>query len=182
MRQARCESCGREFPVPRMRRLVWARVCLACARTLAARPLKDPRPALRAPGGAPLLRALSILFFYGGIAVLARAGSEGVRSLVAGVLCAELLTWGLFGLVRAPFEGLRFGVDLAVRLAALLIVQGPGLADVQDSLRLGLGAAGFFSFLFVRALWFGLWWSDLIEEEGDAADLGGLLPFLRDRT
>ncbi len=175
MRQARCESCGRELPLPRTRRLVWARVCQPCAGTLHA-----AAPPAR---GATVLRAVAMLLLYGALVALVRTGGEGVRSLVAGILCAEILTWGLFSLVRAPFQGPRFAIDLVLRLAALLIVQGPGLGEIQDSLRLGLGAAGFFSFLFVRALWFGLWWSGLIEEEDeDSADLGGLLPLLRDRV
>ncbi len=168
--EVECERCGCVVARARTRRLIWIRVCLDCERELAA------AGALEGDGddasaASAVLRALrsaaapaATLLVIG---LLARAGGERLASFVAGGLAAEVLTWGIFSLVRAPLEGVRFATSFLVRILALVVAQGPSLPGLAAAGRLDLGTVGFFLVFLARAAWFGCWWSDLVDDPGD---------------
>jgi len=182
-RYAQCESCGGEFPVSHMRRLVWALVCLACEKKLSGvidreeliltgnqvpgEPGEGPLRFTLRTGAAGLSVGRHLLPFcsYLIIGLISRFGGEDLASLAAGALAADFLAWCLFTLIRAPFEGLRFGVDLMVRLVALILAQGPGLPWLATASRIDLGAITFFSVILMRMIWFTCWWNDLLEDD-----------------
>lgn len=196
-RYAECESCGSEFPVPHMRRLVWARVCLSCERKLSG--ILEPgfhrvggevgpeagfQSEIEAAGpGSEWVRHLRRLLLpfvvYLAIGLVCRFGGHNLASLAAGALCADLLTWGVFSLIRAPFEGARYGVDLMVRVGALILIQGPGIPWLSTASRLDLGAVSFFVVIALRVVWFGAWWNDMVEDP-DEETFEQLLPHVRE--
>ncbi|MFG0318324.1 MAG: hypothetical protein ACF8XB_13695 [Planctomycetota bacterium JB042] len=166
--EVECERCGCVVARARSRRLFWILVCLDCERELAAEGTLEGddeslgtavRSALRG-AAAP---ALSLLV----IGLLARAGGERLASFVAGALAAEVLTWGIFALVRTPLEGPAFAASFLARLFALVLAQGPELPWLADAARLDLGTVGFFLVLLARAAWFGCWWLELVDEPDD---------------
>ncbi|MFH0946287.1 MAG: TraR/DksA C4-type zinc finger protein [Planctomycetota bacterium] len=194
-RYAECESCGSEFPVPHMRRLVWARVCLPCERKLngllepgvrrvSVAPRADAPSEFEAeePGSdwpAYLWRLLLPFLLYLTIGLVCRFGGHTMASLAAGALCADLLTWSIFSLIRAPFEGVRFLVDLMVRVAALILIQGPGIPWLSTASNLDLGAVSFFVVIALRVIWFACWWNDMVGDP-DEAVFERLLPHVRE--
>ena len=192
-----CEKCGGRFPRARMRRLFWIRVCLSCEKSLSGvRPLGVPESVERRLGeGGPTvlsdvipdaeddgLRAELLHAARGAvrpallllaIVVASRFLGPKVASFAGGVLAAEVLTWGIFSLIRAPFEQVTFLVRLFVRVVALVVIQGPGLPGLSEASRLDLGAVGFLGFLIVRAFWFACWWNELVDDPlDDGADPG----------
>ena len=197
-RYAQCESCGCEYPVSHMRRLVWALVCLGCEKKLSGVidrqellltgeqvPAEPGQGALQfalKTGAASLSvgRHLVPFLAYLVIGLISRFGGEDLASLAAGALAADFLAWCLFTLIRAPFEGLRFGIDLMVRLVALILAQGPGLPWLATASRLDLGAISFFSVIVLRMVWFTCWWNDLLDDDTGGGDFEHSLPHGRD--
>lgn len=192
-RSGKCEACGSRFPLTRMRRLVWALVCIHCEKKLSGvrrREVRQSEPSappegaigvvsvdLEAPAGGvrQFLSHLPSLLFYLGLALLGRFGSEQIGLLLSGALCAELIAWCVICLLRAPFESGHFLVEFCVRLGAILLVNGPGLPYLDSATGLSLGAVGFFTVLIVRSLWFVCWWNDMIDDPA-GSDLEEFLP------
>ncbi len=177
---ARCDSCGNRFLLAHLRRMVWARLCVECAKratnTQARAGVRAPLGAAGEAGGAESqglhggwsegFRSAALASVpFAVIGLLAAFSAGGLGSFAGGVLWALTLTWFVFALLRAPFSGPEFALECALQ-ALILWVAGRGELPGTAAVDLPL-AAGFFVTLVARTLWFGVHLAGLAHEDGE---------------
>jgi hypothetical protein len=177
LRSGVCESCGNRVAVPRLRRLFWARVCVECDRALRRRRvLADGDEGASAAGfalrGAEVRDAVTRIAAYGALVGLCWLIGDPFLRALNGALAADLMTWLLFALIMAPFQGIAFSLQFGARALALGLAAAVADAAFPEAFgSFGVeAAAGFFAVLFVKALWFGWFWTSVAHGDADPED------------
>jgi hypothetical protein len=171
---ARCDACAGRFTVAHLQRMMWARLCAACARKASGEHRRvDADRSAGAPNAIetpPRLGLASVahdvainVVPFAAIGLVAALAHGGLGSFAGGVLWALSLTWFVFALLRAPFDGPAFALECAAQ-AVCLWIAGRGAVPGAGGVDLAL-AAGFFVTLIARTLWFGVHLADLAHED-----------------
>lgn len=171
---ARCDSCGSRFLLAHLQKMVWARLCVSCAKKATGehrRSTLEHDSASHSPWSsdarAACLRVVPIAL----VGLLAAVADGGLQSFAGGCLWALSLTWFVFALLRAPFSGPGFAIECALQALCLWVAghgELPGVAAVDLPL-----AAGFFLTLIARTLWFCVHLAGLAHDDGEFLDRAG---------
>jgi len=149
---------------------MWARVCVTCERALGDGGGTVPEPSPLRPLRAEVTRFAVRLLLLVGLVVSGWLLGEPASRVVSGALIADLVTWLAFALLMAPFQGVGFSAQFAARAIALSLAAGMAGGGLAGDL-IGLEAAvGFFIVLFGKALWFGWFWTTVVDGESRLDD------------
>lgn len=171
---ARCDACGSRFLLAHLQKMVWARLCVACAKKASGTHRRDldATPETHRSAWSDGVRAAGFgIVPYAIVGLLAACASGGLGAFAGGALWALSLTWFVFALLRAPFSGPGFAIECALQAICLWIAgrgEVPGAAAVDLPL-----AAGFFLTLIARTLWFGVHLAGLAHDDGEFLDGAG---------